>query len=215
MPLFPIGDGGASVFGACINQCTLARFDAPTQSLVPYPSAAFGDVLLGGGYKLHNPTPTTYQCTFLGVADGVPEADGTMTDMWISLPGDQHDGTSAGGMHWIGHPFNHTVSTDRCLILDPGPGHVWTITQAVDLGLIEGLWNYMEADTQTVRTAGLASLGAYDTWLRPTHAYEIRTHKDNLAFIVPAYPVPEPCSALALAFGSGWVLLRRQFRARA
>jgi len=196
-PLVPFNPDPASVFAACIGDCTLSRLDAPTEYVIVYDPewpSEFGIIYLGDGYKVSNPTANTYYCSYEGVPDGVPDSQGIMTDMMISLPGNQYDGLDAGGMHWVGQPFYHDTCISECYITD-GTG-AWTVEEAVSWGWIEGLWNYLDAQTQTVHTAGPASLGAYDTYLRTTHMYEIRTHKDNLALIVPAYSTPEPTYGL-------------------
>lgn len=206
-PLVPIGWEPTQVFAPCISQCTLRMFDAPSQAILTYPQTDFA-ILLGEGYKMYNPTTTTFYCTYMGVADGVPDSYGNMSDMWVSLPGDQTDDTSAGGMHWVGHPFYHSTQIANCSITDGN--YVWPIADAVSLGIIDGLWPYLDAETQTMRTAGVGSLGADDTFLVPTRMYEIRTHRDNLAMIIPGYPVPEPCSTLALICGLGSLIWRRK-----
>ena len=209
-PLVPFDPDPASVFAACIADCALTKFDPTTEQPVSYGSAGFGNILLGDGVKVANPTSTTFVCTYEGVPDGVPDHNGVMTDMWVSLPGNQVDGQNSGGMHWVGHPFYHDTPIAACFVTNGSS--LLTLEEAVTAGWIDGLWNYMDAETQTVYTAGLASLGANDTWLRATHMYEVQSHLDNLAFIVPAYVVPEPASGCTLLVGLPLLLLRRRAR---
>lgn len=207
-PLVPFDPDPASVFAASIGDCTLIRFDAPTQQEVSYGSQEFGNILLGDGYKVFNPTSTTFVNTYEGVPDGVPDGQGNMTAMWVSLPGDQSDGQDSGGMHWVGHPFYHDTFFDAVMVTDGT--QTKTIQQAVDANWIEGLWNFLDSETQTVRTVGLSSLGADDTLLRPTHMYEAVTHIDDLALIIPADLVPEPASAVFLLCGLSALVMRRR-----
>jgi hypothetical protein len=205
-PLVPLNPSPESVFAACLGNWTLVRFEATIQATIDYSSDKF-NILLGEGYILHNPTSGTFQCTYEGLPDGVPTGT-VMTDMWVSLPGSQIDGQNSGGMSWIGQPFYHDTRISDCLVTDGNS--VWTIEKAVGMGVIDGLWNYLDAETQTEHLAGLAALGAYDTYLRPTHMYQVRSHKDNLALIIPGAPVPEPSSVLALACGLGGLLWRKR-----
>ena len=207
-PLVPFNPDPASVFAASIGDCTLTRFEVPTQEEVSYGSEGFGNILLGDGYKVFNPTSTTFVNSYEGVPDGVPDAQGNMTDMWLSLPGDQSDGQDSGGMHWVGHPFYHDTFFDAVMVTDGT--QTKTIGEAVGANWIEGLWDFLDSETQTVRTVGLSSLGADDTLLRATHMYEVVTHRDNLALIVPADLVPEPTSVLVILCGLGALVARRR-----
>ncbi len=53
-PLVPFNPDPASVFAASIGDCTLTRFEVPTQEEVSYGSEGFGNILLGDGYMLMN-----------------------------------------------------------------------------------------------------------------------------------------------------------------
>lgn len=205
-PLVPFDPDPASVFAACIADCALTKFDPTTEQPVSYGSAGFGNILLGDGVKVFNPTSTTFVCTY----EGVPDGNGVMTDMWVFLVGNQVDGQNSGGMHWVGHPFYHDTPIAACHVTDGAS--LLTFEEAVGTGLIDGLWSFLDSETQTVRTVGLASLGADDTWLRATHMYEVRSYADNLLVTVPAYLVPEPASGCALLVGLPLLLLRRRAR---
>lgn len=173
---------------------TLMRFDAPTQANITYdafatPPTAFGNLLLGDGYSFYN--PDAGQVSYDAVLDGVPDAAGTMTDMWISLPGDQNDGVDAGGWHTIGCPFNHDIAIDpnfdftgsNIQFTDGTTLKGWA--DAVSAGWVMDSMYYFDGASQSQFAAGFFFND--DDQLRAGKAYTFKTNKDNLAVIIPAY----------------------------
>ena len=134
------------------------------------------------------------------------------TNTWISLPGNQYDGVNEGGACWIGNAYRHDTPIWECRLTDGLS--VLSLEEAVAAGWVDGLWDYLDAETQTVRTVGLASLGADDTWLRTTQMYIVESHLDNLALIVP-WDAPEPASACTLLVGLPLLVLHARRRRRA
>lgn len=209
-PLVPFNPTPTAVFAGLDLNGNLRRWDMITGEIITYDAAhpeVFGNILLGEGYMLSNSGSSAISATYDGVPDGVPDQGGEKTDMWIALPGLQYDGSNAGGMHWIGHPFIHTVSIQSCVVTDGSV--LLSIQEAVDRGWLDGLWATRDNQAQASRTAGLALLSPDDTFLRATGMYQITTHRDNLALIVPA---PEPCSMIVLACGVGVLAFRRRRR---
>jgi len=169
----------------------LTRFDAPSSGNITYDSLdpqAFGNILLGDGYWLYSYGGGTID--FDGVPDGVPDGSGNMTDMWISLPGNQLDGQDAGGWHLIGHPFNHDTPVDdgsgtgaNIYFTDGTTLKNWS--EAAAAGWVaDAMITYDNvAGNLNVQFDGLGD----DDTLRPAHGYWLFTYKDNLAMIIPAY----------------------------
>ncbi|MGQ9455362.1 MAG: hypothetical protein ACUVRS_10620 [Armatimonadota bacterium] len=189
-PLVPFDPDPYSVFEGVSIDYNLFRWDAPSQSEMHFGDEGFGNILLGDGYYLNN-VDSASGFTYNGVPDGVPDASGTMTDMWISLPGNQLDGADAGGWHLIGHPFNHDTPTNGSL----GNGdNIWftdgttlkTWDEAVEAEWVESSMQYFDGVSQGQMTMTYQGWGNDDT-LRAGKSYWVRTYKDNLAMIIPAY----------------------------
>jgi hypothetical protein len=145
-------------------------------------------VLLGDGYYYYA-NETHSVVSYDGVPDGVPDGSGNMTDMWISLPGNQFDGKDKGGWHMIGHPFNHDVTSDKgsgtgdnLFFTDGTTLKTWG--EAVDAGWVDGTLSGWDSGTSfTITYDGLGD--RMD--LQAAHAYWLLTYRDNLAMIIPAY----------------------------
>ncbi len=176
---------------------SMSRWDAASQGQIGWSQfnpGDFGNILLGEGYWVYQGDPQgpspVQTVSYSGVPDGVPDANGVKTDMWISLSGQQGDG-DLGGWHLIGHPFNHEV----CISKEPGNllGDNITITDGTTLktwgeAVAEG-WVNDPMTTWDGVSQGENSVGyffAADEYLRPGHGYWVRTNKDNLAMIIPA-----------------------------
>ncbi len=103
----PIDPDPLSVFaGAPDGIDGLLTKNDPTNGGITYDAFdpdAFGKVLLGEGFWLYQTQGGTI--SIVGIPDGVPDSSNNMTDMWISLPGNQLDGVDEGGWHLFGHPF--------------------------------------------------------------------------------------------------------------
>lgn len=194
------GDAGVDIEWTGV----ISRFDAPSQTIIDYwawDETQQFSLLLGEGYAIDyragslptNPTAVVYT----GVEDGVPDADGTMTDMWISLPGYQLDSVSAGGWHWISCPFNHAIpfnveeysyAGDNIKVTDGNVVRTVLDAATVEPIWVEEPWSYFQGDVQSWGNAGYLS-GVYESdQLEPGYMYMVKTRVDNLALIVPAYP---------------------------
>lgn len=184
---------------------TVTKFDAPTQGMVDYQAwdpAYQWSMLLGEGYQVDcrsNPpgsNPTVV--SFTGIKDGVPDSLGTMTDMWISLPGNQLDGVNQGGWHWIATPFNHAIPFNETFW---GGEHIKitdgnTVRTLMDASTNSPLWielpfSYFNGATQGWENAGYMTGVNESDQLDPGKMYIVKTLVDNLALIVPAY-MPAP-----------------------
>jgi hypothetical protein len=96
-----------------------------------------GSAWFGDGYILNN-TGSQTTVSFTGIANGVPNASETKTDIWISLPGRYGQ---QGGVHWIGHPFNHNVPFVNVKVTD---GLVTLpVMDAINQGWLQGHWGYL------------------------------------------------------------------------
>jgi len=210
VPLVPYNYQPSVLFAGCNINGNLVRLDPTTGATITYSAAhpdAFGGILLGDGYKLICTTPAPVVISYEGFPDGVPDLDpqgnpiaGTMTDMWISLPGRQGDGQNAGGSHWIGCPFNHARPVDACKVTDGTT--LLNLAQAVQQGWIDGLWDSMNNESKATVKVGLSTMSPDESTLLPGRMYQVVTHKDDLALIIPGN-VPEPSTILALLCGLG------------
>lgn len=190
-PLVPFNPDPLAVFNGVNIVGTLWRLDAATQTFIAYDDldpALFGNILLGDGYQLFcDAAQGTMVATvsYEGVPDGVPDGSGNMTDMWISLPGNQLDGQDAGGWHIIGQPFNHDTSVVGNLYLTDGTT-LKTWEEAVAAGWCEPVMWTMDPLTGDQIDVGFDL--ATDDHLRAAKGYQFYTKKDNLALIIPAQP---------------------------
>lgn len=196
-PIVPLNPAAPSVFGtSTINpgvKAALSRYDAPSGNEIvwdPFDTSTQFNILLGEGYFLDMTTVSLanvpYNVTYTGIPDGVPDGTGKMTDMWISLPG-QDDGVDAGGYHWISCPFNHSVKfsktgTDGANILITDGSTVKTLKQATDW--IIAPFQYYDGSSRNWYYSGY--FYDDDDSLRPGVGYVVQTLKDNLALIIPA-----------------------------
>jgi hypothetical protein len=199
-PCVPLDSNPVSVFsngnpsGVDIEYTdVLTRLDAPSQGYIDYlffDPASFGGVLLGEGYFLNASVDTQVQ--FDGLTDGVPSA-GIMTDMWISLPGNQMDGQDAGGWHIISNPFNHGIPFNEVYFGYDGANikvtdgvEMKTLLDAATAGWIDEPFSYLNGASQGYESAGYLS-GVYESdELEPGKGYFVKTNRDNLALIIPA-----------------------------
>jgi hypothetical protein len=194
-PLVPFDPAPESVLGTFDLMFTagLLRFDAPTQAQLAYdpwamPDTVFGSILLGDGYWLYNPDAGVV--SYSGVPDGVPDALGAKTDMWISLPGNQADGVNAGGWHLIGCPFNTDVPIDPNWMLN-GEGVLFTDgttvknwSEAAAAGWVADSALYFDGAAQAQFSTGYFFND--DDHFRAGKGYWVKTNVDNLAMILPA-----------------------------
>jgi len=195
-PCVPFNPDPISVFtgpsGAIDLDYYLYRYDAASQSMIVYDAidpTGFGNCLLGDGYILYNHANVD-NFSFNAVPDGVPDAGGAKTDMWISLPGNQLDGVSAGGWQLIGQPFNHDTASD----LGSGTGDnihftdgttLKTWDEAVAANWVDDTFNYYTGIDQSMKNITYNGLGDDDTF-RAGNAYYVHTRIDNIAMIIPA-----------------------------
>jgi len=199
-PLVPFNPSTTALFAGFTGNIT--RFDSPEQRTISSDQADFGGILLGDGYKITNPSQSTLSFSYEGVPDGVPDYSGNMTDMWISLPGNCIDNLDAGGMHWVGQPYNHKTLISDMYMTDGS--QALSIQESITAGWIGSLWRGFDNQTQKTFTVGLSTYGADENYFRAGSMYEIETHRDNLALIIGATPdVPEPSSIVTLIFGVG------------
>lgn len=194
LPLVPFDPDPTHVFAGLDINHNLTGFDAYTKKEVAYdhskPDIFFG-MLLGEGYTIWNHGTTPITISYEGAPDGLPDYSGLMTDMWISIP--------YVGETWVGMPFNHNVLFSDIYYTDGT--YTIDVNSAVRKGWIDGLWTTWDALTQETTTVGLNSLNPDDIILRPGQMYKVISHKNNLAVIIPAYPLPEPTSISALLVG--------------
>jgi len=191
--------------------CLISRYDATSSSWIgwyigPAPGQGTFNILLGEGYWVDytvyggsppsNPTAVAYA----GVLDGVPDVGGTMTDMWISLPGDQLDGIDAGGQHFISCPFNHQVGFNKVALGDGLNVQLTdgnTVRSFFDAVYGASPWlawplYYYNSPLASWETAGEDLCN--ELFVNPGRCYWVTTFKDNLAMIVPwaAGYIPPP-----------------------
>lgn len=190
-PGMPLDVYPTDVFWGLDIEGNLRKYDAPTQSSMTYTSQGqddFGFITLGDGYMVYccGDGSVSYVC----YPDGMPDSNGNMTDMVISLPGDQTDSQDAGGLHLISPPFGHDTSVDagggtgnNILFTDGTSVKTWA--QAAADGWVDcemTTYHPLIGDFD-VRCDGLG----YDGSLRSCMGYQLLTYKDNLAMIIPAY----------------------------
>ena len=194
----PWNVGGTGIFNLEFTNLELNgklyRYDNTTGGYMSpwsrFNPSGFGNCLLGDAYWLSNTTGVQKLVTYAAVEDGVPDGvSGLMTDMWVSLPGVQGDGQDIGGVHMIGHPFEHNTPLNH------------TLTNG------DGIWLTDGTELKTLKEAKAAGwcgdtfyrynigTGGYDTvaprfatynYLAPDLGYWFGTNKDNLALILPS-----------------------------
>lgn len=173
----------------------LLRYDAVNGGNLTYMvQETFGKLLLGDGYMLNCTIAGKTTITYTGVPNGVPDAGGNKTDMWISLPGKQGDSNTpfGGGWHLISTPYADDVPA---YYLDEFDNLFWNISftdgtqvlswmDAADAGWV--------SDTMFGLTGGLASQCTYvsetDYIMKSGKGYFLQTKKDNIAMIITAQP---------------------------
>lgn len=173
----------------------LLRFDAVNAAnLVYLGDEAFGKLLLGDGYMLNCSIPGKTTITYTGVPNGVPDAGGNKTDMWISLPGKQGDSNVpyGGGWHLISTPYADDVPA---YTFDQFENIIWNInftdgTQVLDwMAAADAGW---VADTMYGLTGGVQNLCTYNSEteyiMKAGKGYFLETKKDNIAMIITAQP---------------------------
>lgn len=175
----------------------LHKWDAATQSDIAYdPDGGTGwNMVLGEGYSYYWEDTSSF--TVDGVADGVPDANSNMTDMWISLPGNQADSVSVspdgGGWHLIGTPFNHDISVDKgsfygdnIFFTDGTSMKTWG--EALEAGWVDPVMHGWDAAMQSSRDVLFTGddSNPLNTKLLKGCSYWLLTYQDNLAMIVPA-----------------------------
>jgi len=187
-PLIPFNPSPENVFvdmgGIPLN---LLRFDAATQSEIPYifpDDPGYGGMLLGDGHQLIGDGVGQVICDY----DGVP--DSYLSDVWISLSGNVLDTytevPNGGGIHWIGQPFDHLTDFEAIQVTD-GTQTVSIRTAVETNGWLNGLWTRYDGtvgvDSEVV--VGFIDQGAQEWYLSPGYCYKLVTKKDNLALIIP------------------------------
>lgn len=184
-PIVPFDPEPSAVFNGLDfenGSPALMRMDAVSKNLVTYdywsmPDTAFGGILLGDGYLVWNDTGASATMTINGVPDGVPDALGNKTDMWISLP--------KAGWSLIGYPYNTPLTIDQ----DTGDPIFFTDGTSVkrwDAAVTAG---WIGDNIQRFNGIGwsLAGFNYYDEdQLLPGKGYYIYTNVDNLAMIITA-----------------------------
>ena len=178
-------------------EARLKRWD-PTFGYITYPFDEEFNILLGEGYNLGEEIvgvpgdgDIVGSISFVGVDDGVPDGSGTMTDMWISLPGAAEDPQqNNGGVHLIGYPFNHD--------LDVGVGgknvkftdgtQMLTWEQAVAANWVEPVFVAWDSSINSGVNISYDIPPGDDTYLYPGKGYWVTTKVDNLAMVILAVP---------------------------
>lgn len=179
---------------------TLDSFDATTESAKTLDvwadvDPAFGGILLGTGYTIY--ADADYTVSFAGLPSGVPDGSGNITDMWISLPGNQIDNKDEGGWNLIGTPYgdavaidpNYNVNGEGILFTDGVTVKTWGEASDNSAGTpwVASAASYIDPSTGQVNATGFLFLD--DDHFRPGVGYMIKTFKDNLAMIIPAASV--------------------------
>ena len=180
---YPADTAVESVFGSfdfafdCVLQTMVGNESASYDPFEEF--SALSNVFLGQGYYFYTPEAGTI--SYEGVADGIPDANGRMTDMWFELP--------KAGWQMIGNPFAHDVyvNADES---DEGTGdHIFftdgnvlkTWGEAVDA-------DWVEDSFQNNEEQGLVSYSLGDSAkLIAGKGYYFKTNVDNLVMIIPAY----------------------------
>lgn len=192
----PWNAGGTGVFNPEFTNIQLHgrlyKVDATTGAYNTwnrFSPAAFGNCLLGDGYWLNNTTGVQKSVVYTAVADGVP-SNNVMTDMWVSLPGNQLDGEDKGGNHLIGLPFDHQTNINKTLtngdnIFVTDGTELKTLKDAATAGWCLDTFSYWDNASGQYRTAR-PRFGTVN-YLSPDRGYWFTTKLDNLALIIPAY----------------------------
>lgn len=141
----------------------------------------FGNMLLGEGYMVYSELGSAVDCTYDGVDSGVPDGDGIMTDMWITLP--------KAGYHMVGVPYDEDIPIDQ------DTGVPFSFTDGTTVRDWPSASQYLDPDNpQWVDEVGQrwngsnwvsAGINYYleDHWKKGT-GYLMVTYVDNLAMII-------------------------------
>lgn len=190
IPLVPFDPTPANAFSGITLMNNITRFDAVSGSnfaLTAYTESDFGNILLGDGYQLSQSQDGSV--TINGIADGVPNPDGVMTDMCISLPG-VNDGN--GGWHLIGNPYNHEVpvgdSGANIMFTDGISFKTWEEAATGSDPWVSSVMNGFDnsGDLDTSYSAYCSSHS-----LLPFHGYWLSTYKSNLFMIISGTAIAE------------------------
>ncbi len=186
-PLVPFDPDPMSAFAEAADglDAMLYRFSPAEGGTIAYDEFdpdSFGGILLGDGFQL-NVLSGDNTLTYEGVEDGVPDAQGVKTDMWISLPG---EGSGNGGFHLIGQPFAHSTTvneTEGISFTDGTDVKDWAT--AVADGWVSDIFLGLDPSVGGSFSVSLDGFGDTDS-LEAGHGYWINTFVDNLAMIVSA-----------------------------
>jgi len=158
-----------------------------TNTYFSFDAESFGNLLLGDGFWVNNDSGNEYTISYQGVYDGVPSdltnettRAATMTDMWISLPGQTG---SNGGYHWVGFPFNHPIPWVNVKVTDGT--QTLPVQDAVAAGWLLDFWAYMDGPSQSTFNVDPDGIMGADV-LEPGRMYQVVTYRSNLALIIPA-----------------------------
>jgi hypothetical protein len=183
VPLVPYDSSVAAVFGGIDVMFDVAML----QSMKDNASIAYDpfdeegcdlqNIFVGQGYYINMFDSATF--SYEGVADGVPDSQNVMADMWISFP--------VKGWQMIGTPFNHDVNVNADGE-EMGDGDNIFFTDG------SSLKNWGEAvEAQWVADCAQNDDGTVGFFFNdfskfePGKGYYFETKVDNLAMIVPAY----------------------------
>jgi len=175
----------------------IQKWDA-SFGFITWPTDENFNMLLGEGYVLTQEFDADEDiemiatCSYEGIEDGVPDTAGTMTDMWVSLPGIKEGDDPEpdfGGSHLFGYPFAHTMSVGKV------DGHNIYFTNGIERKIwkdaVTALWVESVFTGWDPTLGGGVNVGyttgADDFQLYPGNSYWVNTRKDNLAMIIPAY----------------------------
>ena len=171
--------GDVNLIDGALSRLTPTSGNTETYFSFQEPGGPFGGMLLGDGYMIQV-AGSQVTISYDGVADGVPDGAGQMTDMWVSLPGVTG---REGGYHMVGHPFDHNVLWANVQVTD-GTQTI-PVMDAVNLGWLDGYWAYLDAPTQSTFNVDPDEIMG-SAYMEPGRAYIVFTRKSNIALIIPA-----------------------------
>ena len=181
-PLVPFDSSVASVFNGFDFTADAALQTIDNGSTVAYDpwdidNSPIKAVLIGKGYYLQNGAAGTL--SYSGVADGVPDSNGTMTDMWISLP--------KAGWQMIGQPFNHDTYVNKDQSED-GTGDNISFTDGTTVKTWADAVTAGWVDSTASSASGSVGYSFNDSAkFEAGQGYYIQTKVANIAMIIPAY----------------------------
>ena len=170
LPAVPLDPAPADIFGSIPIHYKLTRWNADTQSWIPYSQfspGSFGNLLIGEGYWMKM-SSSGQSINYQGLTDT------DAMDIWISLP--------KAGFNLIGNPFSFNYAWANAKVTDGN--ETVSISVAKSRGWLNSRMNWWDGPNQSWRTVGIPTDFPYTDVLYPWHGYYLKSYVDKIALIL-------------------------------